>query len=71
MVKCKNIELKTAIVLDQVLFRSTPINFFPIDKDGFSPLHVAMRAFDWFLKTRTYGNFKYHEARYILNYSYF
>ena len=42
MVTCKNIELKTAIVLDQVLFRSTPIKFFPIDKDGFSPLHHAV-----------------------------
>ena len=30
---------------------------------GFSPLHVRLRAMDWFLKTRTYGDFKYHEAR--------
>ena len=30
---------------------------------GFSPLHVRLRALDWFLKTRTYSDFKYHEAR--------
>ena len=30
---------------------------------GFSPLHVRMRALDWFLKTKLNSDFKYHEAR--------
>ena len=30
---------------------------------GFSPLHVRLRAIDWFLKTKLNGDFKYHEAR--------
>ena len=32
-------------------------------KYGFSPLHVRLRSFDWFLKTRTYRDVRYHEAR--------
>ena len=30
---------------------------------GFSPLHVRMRAFDWFLKAKLNSDFQYHEAR--------
>ena len=32
-------------------------------KYGFSPLHVKLRSFEWFLKCKTYSDFKYHEAR--------
>ena len=35
-------------------------------KFGFSPLHVRLRSFDWFLKTRTYSDVRYHEARLVL-----
>ena len=42
-------------------------NYLPFDalKYGFSPLHVRLRALDWFLKTETYGVFMYHEARLV------